>query len=360
MSGPAPYTLYPERCDQCGRCLRACPEGGLKVGAAYIAIDREACTTCGACVDACDRDAILPRVAPARSAAPLATVAGVAKVEVGSRAEAKTLLKAAKAAEKAAGKAASTAAASARGATGTGSIITWTAVDVMAVLVIMAVALLAKNAILGLEAVALMPAAARSITRAVVLAAYYGAQLAGMAFIARRQGVGGLFEAFGLRGDDVSPHDDSRSIAGSVGWVLLLFLGTELVAIGYGLAMQAWGWEQPARLSSDVTAVFGGGGMGLVLSAVLVAIAAPLVEEMAFRGIVLPVWSRSLGEWGGILASAGLYAAFHFSVWMFLPTFVLGIALGWLVRARGGLAPAIALHVLYNAAAVAAAFAVSG
>ena len=355
MSGPAPYALYPERCDQCGRCVRACPEGGLKVGAAYIAIDRAVCTACGACVDACDRDAIVPRLGLVSAAAKPTSAADVAKVEVGSRAEAKTLLKAAKAAEKAASKSTATAG----GATGSGGIATWTAVDVMAVLVIMAVALLAKNAILGLEAVDLMPAAARSIARAVVLAAYYGAHLAGMAYIARRHG-SGLAEAFGLRGDHTSGSGDRRSIAGSVGWVLLLFLGTELIAIGYGLAMQAWGWEQPARLSSDVTAVFGGGGVGLVLSAVLVAIAAPLVEEMVFRGIVLPVWSRSLGEWGGIFASAGLYAAFHFSLWMFLPTFVLGIALGWLVRSRGGLMPAIALHVLYNAAAVAAAFAIAG
>ncbi len=359
MSGPSPYALYPERCDQCGRCLRACPEGGLKVGAAYIAIDRAACTACDACVQACDREAIVPRVAPSRATAQPLSVAGVAKVDVGSRAEAKTLLKVAKAAEKAAGKGAATATVSSADKLGSGGIVSWTAIDVMAVLVIMAVALLAKNAILGLEAVELMPAAARSITRALVLAAYYGAQIAGMSFIARRHG-SGLFEAFALRGEGAVRSGDGRSIAGSAGWVLLLFLGTELISIGYGLAMQAWGWEQPARLSSDVSAVFGSGGMGLVLSAVLVAIAAPMVEEMAFRGIVLPVWSRSLGEWGGIIASAGLYAAFHFSLWMFLPTFVLGIALGWLVRSRGGLVPAIALHVLYNAAAVAAAFAVAG
>lgn len=355
MSGPAPYTLYPERCDQCGRCLRACPEGGLKVGAAYIAIDRAICTACDACVDACDRDAIVPRVAPARAPSAPVTVAGVAKVEVGSRAEAKTLLKAAKAAEKTASKAAA-AAATKPAAAGQGGFVSWMAIDVMAVLVIMAVALLGKNAILGLEAVELMPATAQSITRAVVLTAYYAAQLAGMSFLARRHG-SELFEAFGLRRADAPEVSGGPSVPGTVAWVLVLFLGTELVSIGYGLAMQAWGWEQPARLSSDVAAVFGGGGVGLALSAALVALAAPLVEEMAFRGIVLPVWSRSLGEWGGIVASAALYAAFHFSLWMFLPTFVLGIALGWLARSRGGLMPAIALHVLYNSAAVAAAFA---
>lgn len=355
MSGPAPYTLYPERCDQCGRCLRACPEGGLKVGAAYISIDRSVCTCCDACVDACDRDAIVPRVVSVGVVARPTSVADAAKVEVGSRAEAKLLLKAAKAAEKEAAKAAST---STSAAAGSGGVVVWTALDVMAVLVIMVVAVLAKNAILGIGAVGLMPATARFLMRAVVLATYYAAQLAGIAFIARRHG-SGLFEAFGLRGDEVADGGDAHAVAGSVGWILLLFLGTELVSIGYGLAMQAWGWEQPARLSSDVTAVFGGGGVGLVLSAVLVAVAAPLVEELAFRGVVLPVWSRSLGEWGGILTSAALYAVFHFSVWMFLPTFVLGLALGWLARSRGGLVPAIALHVLYNAAAVAAAFAVA-
>jgi len=355
VSGPAAYTLYPERCDRCGRCLRACPEGGLKVGAAYIAIDRAVCTGCDACVDACDRDAIVPRVAAAPSKPAAASVTGVARVEVGSRAEAKALLKAAKAAEKVAAKPVAPVA----GAKGSGGVVAWTAIDVVAVLVIMAVALLAKNAILGVEAVELMPVTARFITRAFVLAVYYAAQLGGIAFIARRHGTG-LFEAFGLRGAQVADPGDGRSVAGTVGWVLLLFLGTELVSIGYGLAMQAWGWEQPARLSSDVTAVFGGGGVGLLLSALMVAVAAPLVEEIAFRGVVLPVWSRQLGEWGGITATAALYAMFHFSLWMFLPTFVLGVALGWLARSRGGLVPAIALHVLYNAAAVAAAFAVAG
>ncbi len=355
MSGPAPYTLYPERCDQCGRCLRACPEGGLKVGAAYISIDRAVCTACDACAEACDRAAIVPRVVPVAVAARPASVGAVSRVEVGSRAEAKALLKAAKAAEKAAHKPTPPAAS----ATGSGGVVAWTSIDVMAVLVIMAVALLAKNAILGIEAVKLMPATARFVTRAVVLAAYYAAQLAGIAFVARRHG-SGLFEAFGLSTDAAPGAGEARALASSVGWVLLLFLGTEVVSIGYGLAMQAWGWEQPARLSSDVTAVFGGGSVGLVLSAVLVAVAAPLVEELAFRGVVLPVWAGSLGEWGGILASAALYAAFHFSLWWFLPTFVLGIALGWLVRSRGGLMPAIALHVLYNTAAVVAAFAVAG
>jgi membrane protease YdiL (CAAX protease family) len=139
--------------------------------------------------------------------------------------------------------------------------------------------------------------------------------------------------------------------------VIVLFVGTEVVSIGYGLAMQAIGWQQPARLSSDISTVFGSGGVGLILSALLVAVAAPIVEELAFRGVVLSAFDDYLGRWGAIGISAALYGAFHFSLWMFFPTAVLGLALGWLASTRRSLVPAIALHVLYNAAAVAAAFA---
>ena len=120
--------------------------------------------------------------------------------------------------------------------------------------------------------------------------------------------------------------------------------------------MESMGWMQPHRLSSDLSSVFGSGGVGIALSAVVVALAAPFVEELAFRGVILPVLSRRMGMWGAILVSAAVYAAFHFSAWMFAPTMVLGIALGWLAITRRSLVPAIALHVLYNGAAVTAAF----
>ena len=349
MSAASLYALFPERCDQCGRCLRACPEGGLKVGAAHISIDRAVCTACGQCVDACDRDAIVPRVVPV-AAVPVSSAIPVNKIDVGSRAEAKALRKAVKSAEKQ---------PSGPGPSGRA---VWTLADVAAVLAILLASMFAKNALLGLPAVDLMPDAARGVVRALVLAAYYAAQLAGLAFLARRHSTG-LAEAFGLRtgsaSSDSAPAAGAASAIGSAGWVLLLFVGTEIVAIGYGLAMQAMGWEQPARLSSDVSAVFGSGGVGLLLSVLLVAIAAPLVEELAFRGVILGVLGGLLGDWGAIGVSAALFAVFHFSLWMFVPTLVLGLALGWLARSRRSLVPAIALHVLYNAAAVAAAFLVA-
>ena len=60
--------------------------------------------------------------------------------------------------------------------------------------------------------------------------------------------------------------------------------------------------------------------------------------------------------WPGIVISSVLFAAYHASVWLFFPMLVLGVALGWLGWTRRSLWPPIALHVAYNALAVAAAF----
>ena len=336
------HTLYPERCDHCGRCVRVCPTGALKVGASYIAIDREICEGCDRCVEICDRDAIVVRTAPKSAAGRPAGPTDEPRAAVGSRAEAKALRKVVAVAQKP--KAQHTGAGAVR----------WEFVDAAAIAAVMIAAMLGKNALLGLRVVELMPDAARSLTRALVLAIYYGVQLGAFAFLARRH-KSGLLRAFGLRREKASGAEPASAVV-SAALVGGLFLATEMFAIGYGLAVESMGWMQPHRLSNDLSSVFGSGGVGIALSAVLVALAAPFVEELAFRGVILPVLSRRMGMWGAILGSAAVYAAFHFSAWMFAPTMVLGIALGWLATTRRSLVPAIALHVLYNGAAVTAAF----
>jgi membrane protease YdiL (CAAX protease family) len=135
-----------------------------------------------------------------------------------------------------------------------------------------------------------------------------------------------------------------------------MLLGVEVVAVSYGLIVQAVGWRQPITLSADVATVFGGGGVGLVLSVLLVALVAPVAEELAFRGVILPAIGERWGQWPAILISAALFAAYHVNLWLFIPMLVFGTALGWLTVARRSLWPAIAMHVLYNSLAVAAAF----
>ena len=408
-------TLHPDRCDQCGRCVPACTADALRVGPAYIAVDWKRCTRCFACVAECKRQAIQATSLSGRDGA-ASGVVDTSKVVVGSRAEAKAVRKAAEKAAKTCGKVipfkgkpapgigptspstptpaavawvapqASSAPAvpivpSAResvratpqrkqavrvegGARVSGTYqpgtAVWSVADLLVVLGVLLVTVVAKDAVLGLGAVGLMPSAGRTALRAGVLAVYYCLQLAAFAWLAGRHGVT-LGAAFGLgsRTDADSgsrSQDTPPSVVTSVGLVVLLFAGTELFALAYGLATRAMGLSQPVRLSSDLAEVFGTGGVGLALSIVLVALVAPLVEEMAFRGVTLFVAGKRWGMWPAIIISASVYAAYHFSLWLFAPTFVLGVALGWIAWTRRSLWPAIALHVLYNASAVTAAY----
>ncbi|BAY86964.1 abortive infection protein [Calothrix parasitica NIES-267] len=78
------------------------------------------------------------------------------------------------------------------------------------------------------------------------------------------------------------------------------------------------------------------------------AIAAPLFEELLFRGFLLPSLTRYLPLWGSIVISSFLFAAVHLSLSEVLPLTVLGIVLGFVYsRSRNLLAP-ILLHSLWN------------
>jgi pyruvate formate lyase activating enzyme len=63
-SNPESQNLAPELmhreslCKRCYRCVAACPEVAITVGADGIVIDRDLCTACGDCVDACPHDAM--------------------------------------------------------------------------------------------------------------------------------------------------------------------------------------------------------------------------------------------------------------------------------------------------------------
>lgn len=58
-------------------------------------------------------------------------------------------------------------------------------------------------------------------------------------------------------------------------------------------------------------------------------------------------------RWGGVAASAALFAALHSTVWPTpVPLFVLGIGLGWLALATRGILVPVIVHGLFNAVSV--------
>ncbi|MGI8503965.1 MAG: CPBP family intramembrane glutamic endopeptidase [Hassallia sp.] len=78
------------------------------------------------------------------------------------------------------------------------------------------------------------------------------------------------------------------------------------------------------------------------------AIAAPLFEEVLFRGFLLPSLTRYFSVWGAIFVSALLFAIAHLSLSEILPLSALGVVLGVVyTRSRNLLAPML-VHSLWN------------
>jgi membrane protease YdiL (CAAX protease family) len=102
--------------------------------------------------------------------------------------------------------------------------------------------------------------------------------------------------------------------------------------------------ESLSRLTSE---------RSFALTVLVVAIVAPLVEELLFRGVMLTALARRIPfPWANAIQAA-LFATLHLAtpIWPFF--FVMGLIAGWMVRRSGGLLPAIVLHVLNNGSAVA-------
>jgi len=79
------------------------------------------------------------------------------------------------------------------------------------------------------------------------------------------------------------------------------------------------------------------------------SVAAPVFEEIMFRGFLLPSLTRYLPVWGAILASSLLFAIAHLSLSEVLPLATLGVVLGFVYSRSRNLLSSILLHSLWNA-----------
>jgi membrane protease YdiL (CAAX protease family) len=113
--------------------------------------------------------------------------------------------------------------------------------------------------------------------------------------------------------------------------------------------LQKIGWAPQAQAAVEMllNAPLWPTGVYLGLFAVVLA---PIAEEFIFRGVLFP-FVRQLGyprlAWFGV---SGLFALIHGDVAIFVPLFVLALALTWLYEKTGSLLAPIAVHGLFNAA----------
>ncbi|MGB3308628.1 MAG: type II CAAX endopeptidase family protein [Nodosilinea sp.] len=101
-------------------------------------------------------------------------------------------------------------------------------------------------------------------------------------------------------------------------------------------------------------------GVALLVFFVTAAIAAPLFEEVLFRGFLLPSLTRYLSAGWAIALSAFIFAAAHLSLSEVLPLTVLGAILGFVyTRSRNLLSPMV-LHSAWNSATMLGLFILGG
>jgi ABC-2 type transport system permease protein/sodium transport system permease protein len=92
-----------------------------------------------------------------------------------------------------------------------------------------------------------------------------------------------------------------------------------------------------------------------VLTLLVLAIVPAIVEEFFFRGFLFGALNATTGPRNAILVTAGLFGLFHvftsgiLTIERFLPTALMGLALGWLRWRSASIFPGMILHALHNA-----------
>jgi membrane protease YdiL (CAAX protease family) len=80
----------------------------------------------------------------------------------------------------------------------------------------------------------------------------------------------------------------------------------------------------------------------------MAVVAAPLLEEALFRGIILDGFLKNYKPWHAIFASALLFAVIHGNLTQGIGAFVLGILFGWIYWNTNSIIPCILLHFINN------------
>jgi membrane protease YdiL (CAAX protease family) len=75
---------------------------------------------------------------------------------------------------------------------------------------------------------------------------------------------------------------------------------------------------------------------------------APFAEEYLFRGLLYRALDREWGGWHAVLGAAAFFAIYHQPL-SWVPVGLLGATNAMLFKKTGKLAPAVVLHMVYNA-----------
>ncbi len=127
------------------------------------------------------------------------------------------------------------------------------------------------------------------------------------------------------------------------GWVLTVELAT----------LQHMFFPFPEDMIKQFTDLFSGlDEIPTWQALLLIAVLPAFVEEHLCRGLMLRGITKSSGMWPGIITVALIFAFLHLNPYRLLPTFSLGILLGYIAIRTNSIFPAILGHFMNNSASV--------
>jgi hypothetical protein len=134
---------------------------------------------------------------------------------------------------------------------------------------------------------------------------------------------------------------------GFLGGSLAYWLGTASAFLSYALLGRvAWveGWLQGFFDINvkDVT------GLDLLVVGLVVVVAAPVCEEIFFRGYLYPAMRKSMGVWGASLLNGFLFSVVHFSILGLLGRTLAGFVFCLLYEYNENLVAPITAHAVNN------------
>ncbi len=150
-----------------------------------------------------------------------------------------------------------------------------------------------------------------------------------------------------------------------LGWEGLGFRAFDRDKLRMAVVAAAGAWGAVIIYGLVITLVFGEGAAPeqdveelfsskavLPVVGVAVVLAAPLAEEVFFRGFVFPGLIRPFGVFGAIVGSGLLFAMFHVtgpdSAGLIIPFTPIGMMFAWLYFKTGTLWTSIAAHLVFN------------
>lgn len=141
----------------------------------------------------------------------------------------------------------------------------------------------------------------------------------------------------------------------TVAWFGYLVISGLIVSFFWELGVE----EIPGfQKQTPIIPFFGEANWEVMIAFVVVAMIAPVVEEVFFRGFILPTLVGRFKLWAGTILAAAVFALIHLEFQKLIPLFILGLIMNELYLRTRSLWPGIGFHVLNNVVAFGAEWAI--